>query len=164
MSYEEPLAVEITVGKGLTVELGNCRWQKSYFQLTTTITAKNEADLDAWKKKMEAKIDAWLPKPGPASDHKVSERPPAIAQLDIAEVEDLPWKNRAKQRVSGGWAWIKSEPGMHDGHNVKVVHDLCEAILKDPMRAVRLGAFDYKFAGDKNQFLNRYPVKEDSAK
>lgn len=89
-----------------------------------------------------------------------------IPQLDISDIQELPWKTRGKTLASkSGYAWMFT----HNDRDLKpqqqeIIDALCSAISTAKDGEVDLGEFIFKFSGRDNALLNRIPKKRESAR
>ena len=113
----------------------------------------------------EKMIDSWLsgavhlaPKPpGPVQNGE-------IPQIDIAELDALPWLAKNKEKSArGAWGWVLSDPERHTKENAATVLKV-RAAIQAYNGTVTLGEYDFKFNGDKDRFIHRCPRGEERAR
>lgn len=167
MSEKVPVKVKLTVGKGLSLEVSKDRWRKVNYKLELELEVQTIEQVEVWKEKAEATIDKWIGKhTGAAKPSPPSVVPGGIPQLDIAEIQALPWKAKNKELAGkGGWAWLFSDVKeiveKHDPKDRALVLELCRAI-RGSENKLQLGDMIYSYAKN-TKFLNRVPAKRDSA-
>jgi len=126
---------------------------------------QSAAEVTEVKTRAEKMIDGWLsgavhlaPKsPGPVQNGEVP-------QIDIAELDVLPWLAKNKEKSArGAWGWVLSDPERHTKENAATVLKV-RAAIQAYNGAVTLGEYDFKFNGDKDQFIHRCPRREERAR
>jgi len=82
-----------------------------------------------------------------------------IPDLDLAEINELPWQDKNKQPAQPGkWGWIFSEAKSHADEHYALVERLSHAIVRAKGN-LELGEYTFSFSGAKSQFINRKPRK-----
>lgn len=140
-----------TIGKGKTTKpnANAEEWSKRHLEFTVRLPENyTEKDLQQAIIKAEQTIDGFLGQVDVSS----------VPDLDIAEINELPWRIFAKGSQPGsakpntpGWIFRNGQtPG---------THDLAEAIEKAG-GSLDLGQWTFKFSGKDNSFINRTKKKE----
>lgn len=82
-----------------------------------------------------------------------------IPDLDLAEINELPWKAKNKEPAKPGkWGWILSDVDKHAEEHYALVERLNHAIVRAKGN-LELGEYTFSFSGAKSQFINRKPRK-----
>lgn len=162
-----PIPVRLTVGKGVSKEVSKDFWRKIYYKLEIDIQVENLEDVEKYRAKTEEVIDKWISMH--TGQAKTSTFRPAnnIPKLDIAEINELPWKGKGDSNAQrGGWGWIFSDvKGVIDRHPEKdrpLIGELGRAI-RGSNNNLQLGDMIYCYAKN-TDFFNRKPAKKDSAR
>lgn len=162
------IPVRLIVGKGTSVEVAKDRWRKVYYQLEIDMTFDKIEEVTAYKDKVENVIDGWISKhTGKASSYPQPIPASEIPQLDLAEVDALPWKGKnGVDRQKGGWGWIFSDVKevleKHEPEQRRLVSELGRAI-RGSKNHLQLGDMIYSYGKD-TKFMNRHPIKRESAR
>lgn len=130
----------VVVGKGLTSRPSEReQWFKQYYEIEFAIN--DDRETEAAKQSGVELINGWL-----SADKAVA----AIPKLTI-DIEAQPWKTFKKQPAkSGDAAWLFSDS--------EGVGSLVQAI-KAAGGKLQLGMYEFKLSGEKEQFINRVPLK-----
>lgn len=154
----------LEVSKGISTPAGNVAYR--VVMDTSDLDAKEVAGA---RLGAEAMIDEWLSqstqrRPVQAPSTPAATFNPADLPTDVAELDNLPWLAKNKQKPEqGAWGWILTDPARHIEADSKVVQKLIAAI-QAYNGTVTIGQYDYKLNGDKKQFIHRYPHKEQGAR
>lgn len=154
--------VGFKMGKGRTVRPGKSeKWERHYIELECTCPERfdHESLQEAFARAeniIDFELDQMQRAPSPED---ISSE---IPDLDIAEINALPWKGKAQEpSETGKWGWIygpSAAMGIEKG-----AEKLAEAIEKAEDHKLQLGNMEYSFSKDK-AFINKAPVKQESAK
>lgn len=154
--------VGFKMGKGATVEGKDKKtWKRRYLELEFTCPERftEESLVEAFAR-AENIIDHYLGQMGQPGEVQVEAA--QIPELDLEAIKSLPWKGKAKEPSSpGAWGWVygpTARMGIEKG-----AEKLAEAIEKAADHKLQLGDMEYFFTKDK-AFINRQPVKQESAK
>lgn len=162
----QPIVVQLKVGKGLTVEVAKDRWRKVYYEMTMDIEAENMNDVEAARLKAEGFIDGWISKHTGVAKPAGPPAPSDIPQLDIAEIDALPWLAKDKKPAGRGWGWIfgdtKGFIERHEEKDRRLVSQLGSAI-RHCQNKLQLGDMIYSYSKD-SKFINRKPAQRQSAR
>jgi len=146
----------LVVEKGITAKVGE-DYVKSTFTLEVDLSVleqKSEVVEDA-KKRVENLIDKWLDEEKAAAS--LRKEVATVPEIDVGDIDSLPWKNFKKEPCRLGEAgWVMRS---HEG-----AAKLSEALEKAPDHKLQIGELEYCFSGDRDQFINRKPVKREKAK
>jgi len=163
-----PIQVEITVGKKVSSEVAKNRWRTVRYELKTSMGAEDMAAVEAQKEELEAKIDEWLavhtgkltrPVEAPEGPIPLND----IPDLDLAELETAGWQTYQKNPCKPGQAgWVKNPVEFTSWKDPpQVLLRLVKAIHKTPEKELVLGDMVYFL---KSKFINRKPIKQESAR
>lgn len=149
---------KFVIGKGTTRKIKDTEndYDRKYLELTIRLPEQfTEEGFQEAVVHAEYLLDNWLSQePTPTA--------PQIPQLDIAEINNLPWKTRDKQPAKlGQWAWIfgpESAKGVEQG-----AETLANALLHTEDHKFVLGDMEYSLS-DNKAFIQRKPMKQKSAK
>ena len=136
---------QLVVGKGKTVRpTEQEEWVKEYYEVHVVID--DEQEIPVARANALGMIDGWLSQPVP--DHQ------KIPNIDLAEIEDNPWKTFKSKRPAkkGEAGWLFS--------NTKGVEPLADALKHSHDHKLNLGSYEFRLSGDKNQFIQRRPLKK----
>jgi hypothetical protein len=150
---------EFRIGKGVTQRIPGSETEhtRKYLELLVRLPEQmTEEGFQEALLKAESLLDSWLEQ----------QEPPQIPQLDIAEVQSLPWvsyqtKQPCQKPDEAGWVF--ADPSRHEGEKQKIVNELATAIEKAPKNKLQLGDMLYTFSGpkeDKKLFISRRPSRE----
>lgn len=99
--------------------------------------------------------------------HLGNGEPVEIPNLDIAVIQELPWKvkgNKPAKQHGFGYMFCNNDRDLKPEQQ-EIVDSLYSAISTAKDNQVDLGAFIFKFGGENNALLNRIPKKgQESAK
>jgi len=135
--------VEFKVGKGKTPN-GPLKTLELTVRLPEQLT---EEGLHEAMIRAEALIDQWL-----------EVETPIIPQLDIGEIQSLPWISyRAKAPCTkhDESGWIFTDVNKHIPEKQSIVRELILALEKADKHKLELGMMIYTFSGKENQFISR---------
>ena len=152
---------KLTVALGTTVQNSETEWNKQSYGLEVEVNSDIKDIVEKAKAEAEQLVQSWLTEPAlPAA---------GIPQIDIAELDACEWQTFQKQPAKPGQvAWAKNPvefTSWKDPPNVLL--QLAKAISKSPDGKLVLGNMVYEFSGKddlKNHFINRKPVKTETAK
>jgi len=163
-----PIQVEITVGKKVSSEVDKHTWRTVHYELKFNVGAEDMAMVEAQKVEMEKVIDGWLAvhkgklsRSGFENQSSVSVE--NIPDLDLAELEAAGWQTWQKNPCKPGQAgWVKNPVEFTSWKNPpQVLLRLVKAIHKTADKKLVLGDLEYFL---KSKFINRKPVKPESAR
>lgn len=144
------------IGKGRTVRPSEGEeWVRKYLELEIRLPEQfTEEGFHEALLRAEQIIDQWLESPEVGATK--------IPQLDIAEINALPWKNRSREPAKPSeFAWLFG-PGSQSGTE-KGAEKLVEAIKASKDGKLVLGDMEYTLV--KNEaFIQRKPVKKEGEK
>jgi len=141
--------VEFRIGKGRTNRPSEAEeWNRKYLELAVRLPEQHmEEDLYEALTRAEYIIDNYLERP----------EMPNIPELDIAEINSLPWKKRNKEPAKPGeFGWLFG-PGTRDGTEVGA-EKLVKAIQAIKDGKLVLGDMEYSLVKEE-AFIQRKPVK-----
>ena len=142
--------VRFRMGKGKTSRpTSDEEWTRKYLELEVELPEKHsESDFQEALLRSEYIIDNWLGQP----------EVPQIPQLDPAELDKLPWKNRNKEPAKPGtFAWLFG-PGSVSGTEAGA-EELVKAIKASKDGKLVLGDVEYSLVKDE-AFIQRRPIKK----
>lgn len=142
--------VEFKIGKGRTSRPSEAEeWTRKYLELTVALPEKmTEESFQESLIRAEYLIDNFLGQP----------ETPHIPQLDIEELNKLPWKKRNKEPAKPGeFAWLFG-PGSVRGTEAGA-EELVKAIKAAKDRKLVLGDVEYSLVKN-DAFIQRRPVKK----
>jgi hypothetical protein len=150
---------KLTVALGTTIQHSETEWNKRGYALEMEVNSSDKDIVEKAKAEAEQFEQSWLSEPT---------LPPAeIPQIDMAELNECPWVTfKDKQPAKPGHAaWIKNPVEFTSWKDVpKVLLELVKIMKRDPDQKLVLGDMEYVFSGDKKQFIQRKPVKTETAK
>ncbi len=149
---------KFVIGKGTTRKIKGTEndFNRKYLELTIRLPEQfTEEDIQEALIHAEYILDNWL-------SQEPTPQIPQIPQLDIAEINSLPWKTRKKEPAKlGTWAWVfgpESAKGVEQG-----AETLANALLHTEGHKFVLGDMEYSLS-DNKAFIQRKPLKQKSAK
>lgn len=168
-----PKIVKLHVEKGLTFQVDDKTWSKSAYRLEADLSDGPSPDeLEKLRLDLSFKIDDWLgqekhiPQSKPLQPEEVVRSD--IPQLDLAELDECPWQTYKKQPAKPGQvAWIKNPTFWEHFDATPVLWELVKAVEGAKDQKLVLGDMEYNFGGKddmKDRFINRKPVKTESAR
>lgn len=141
-----PKITKLTVGRGRTSRPSEQEeWVKEYYELEADVTDLTTEDgLEKVRVSLEQKLISWL-------SELVT---PQIPQLDMAKVEQLPWKTYDKKAPChpGEPGWVFTN---HEG-----AQELVKLIKASPKEKLELPPYQFTFSGREKQFISRKTMKE----
>jgi len=150
---------KLTVGIGTTIQQGEKEWTKQSYGLEVEVNSDAKDIVEKAKAEAEQLVRSWLAEPP---------LPPAeIPQVDIGELNACEWVTfKTKQPAKPGQAaWIKNPVEFTSWTNPpNVLLELVKAMKRSSDEKLVLGDMKYVFSGDKKQFIQRKPVKTETAK
>jgi hypothetical protein len=150
---------KLTVGIGTTIQQGEKEWTKQSYGLEVEVNSDAKDIVEKAKAEAEQLVRSWLSEPS---------LPPAeIPQVDIGELNACEWVTfKTKQPAKPGQAaWIKNPVEFTSWTNPpNVLLELVKAMKRSSDEKLVLGDMKYVFSGDKKQFIQRKPVKTETAK
>jgi len=144
-----------TIGKGTTRKVSEMEYDRKFLQLEIRLPEQfTEEGFHEALMRAEYLIDSFLGQPSV----------PQIPQLDIAEVQSLPWVSyQTKQPCTkpDESGWVFRDSSRHTEEKQKTISELASAIEKAPKNKLELGDTVYTFSGPKEDaklFISRRPI------
>jgi hypothetical protein len=149
----------------------NVNGRQVSYRLVIDTSDLDPKDMPGVRLGAESMIDGWLAEFAPS--HPVQMPQPATMPQapngktdfpDIADIEALPWKARDKSPAAkGAWGWMLSDPRKNPENCFETVRKLMAGLEQNP-KGIDIGEYVLVLKGDKKQFINREPKKQESAR
>jgi len=150
---------KLTIALGTTIQQSEKEWTKQSCGLEVEVNSDVRDIVEKTHAEAKQLVRSLLAEPS---------LPPAeIPQIDMAELNECLWVTfKDKQPAKPGHAaWIKNPVEFTSWKDMpKVLLELVKIMKRDPDQKLVLGDMEYVFSGDKKQFIQRKPVKMETAK